>query len=312
MALCLANSLIDYEDFVPYDQLVRYKWLYQHGYMSSIGRCFNIASAMRESINEFTKRQNKITETTDKNIDDYRSIHEKLTNFNVNCSYDRGALNGALVRLAPVPLFFFQSPINAVEYSGISGQITHGDRKSYDACRYYGALIVAALHGFNKDQLLDDNFYSTYRESLFQNNKLHNDIKEIAEGSYKKPEGYTAGIRGKGYIVAALEAALWAFWKHSNFEDGALAAVNLGDDTDTTAAIYGQLAGAFYGYHGLPSKWTQHVYAREFLEKLSQWIAYEGQQWYEKQQQQPKPEQQEQPKPEQQEQTEPEQQEQTE
>jgi len=104
MALCLANSLIDYEDFVPYDQLVRYKWWYESGYMSSTGHCFDIGNATRESVNEFTKRQNKIKETTDKNIDDYRSIHEKLTDFNVNCSYEGVAGNGALMRLAPVPL----------------------------------------------------------------------------------------------------------------------------------------------------------------------------------------------------------------
>ncbi|CAF5008059.1 unnamed protein product, partial [Rotaria magnacalcarata] len=53
--------------------------------------------------------------------------------------------NGALMRLAPVPLFFYRDPIQAVEFSGISGIITHDDQRVYDACRYYGALIVAAL-----------------------------------------------------------------------------------------------------------------------------------------------------------------------
>ncbi|CAF1087498.1 unnamed protein product [Rotaria sordida] len=60
---------------------------------------------------------------------------------------------------------------------------------------------------------------------------------------------------------------------------GALAAVNLGDDTDTTAAIFGQLAGAYYGYRKLPGKWIQHVYAKHFLLGLSKWIAYEGEMW---------------------------------
>ncbi|CAF5131971.1 unnamed protein product, partial [Rotaria sp. Silwood1] len=79
------------------------------------------------------------------------------------------------------------------------------------------------------------------------------EIKRIAEGSYQKKGGYKDGIRGKGYIVNALEAALWAFWSdNDSFEQGVLAAVNLGDDTDTTAAIYGQLAGAYYGYKNLP------------------------------------------------------------
>jgi hypothetical protein len=102
---------------------------------------------------------------------------------------------------------------------------------------------------------------------------------EIARGSYKK-DGYDKGIRGKGYIVSALEAALWAFWSDKDsFKDGALAAVNLGDDTDTTAAIYGQLAGAHYGFRKLPEKWAEQIYAKKFIECLSKWIVYEGKTW---------------------------------
>ncbi|CAF3691247.1 unnamed protein product, partial [Adineta steineri] len=98
--------------------------------------------------------------------------------------------------------------------------------------------------------------------------------------SYKKHGGYKEGIRGKGYIVQSLEAALWAFWSNKDsFEKGALDAVNLGDDTDTTAAIYGQLAGAYYGYRKLPDKWMQHMYGQKFIRCLSEWIIYEGQHW---------------------------------
>ncbi|CAF1331207.1 unnamed protein product [Rotaria sordida] len=60
MALCLANSLIARQDFVPYDQLVRYKWWYRHGYMSSTGNCFDIGAATRQSIEEFETRQRNI------------------------------------------------------------------------------------------------------------------------------------------------------------------------------------------------------------------------------------------------------------
>ena len=95
-------------------------------------------------------------------------------------------------------------------------------------------------------------------------------------GSFKKLGGYDDGIRGKGYIVAALQAALWAFWSTNSFGEGALAAVNLGDDTDTTAAIYGQLAGAVYGYKSLPPHWLEHAYAKKFILTLSKWIAFEG------------------------------------
>ena len=76
------------------------------------------------------------------------------------------------------------------------------------------------------------------------------EIAEVASGSFKvknPPE-----IRGTGYVVRSLEAALWAFARSSSFEEGCLLAVNLGDDADTTGAVYGQIAGAYYGESGIP------------------------------------------------------------
>jgi ADP-ribosyl-[dinitrogen reductase] hydrolase len=281
MALCLANSLVVKSGYSPYDQLVRYKWWYRNGYMSSTGQCFDIGAATSQSLIEFERRQLLLTKKYDVSQEEIDNLSDEnlLQEFNVYCSEIGVAGNGALMRLAPVPLFFYRSPEHAVEYSGRSGQITHGDTKAYDACRYYGALIVAALRGYKKDQLLDKQFYSKHKQ-WFLGKPLCNEIKLIAEGSYQKKGGYKDGIRGKGYIVDALEAALWAFWSDDNsFEKGALAAVNLGDDTDTTAAIYGQLAGAHYGYKKLPSKWLKHVYAKQFMLNLSKWITYEGQKW---------------------------------
>jgi ADP-ribosyl-[dinitrogen reductase] hydrolase len=280
MALCLANSLIARRDFVPYDQLVRYKWWYRDGYMSSTGKCFDIGAATRQSLNKFERRQKEFAETHGISVKDvdFLSDARSLEKFDVDCSEDGVAGNGALMRLAPVPLFFYKEPAYAVKCSGRSGEITHGDRKAYDACRYYGALIVAAVNGATREQLLDNNFYDQHKK-WFDSIPLHRDIMEIARGSYKKG-GYEKGIRGKGYIVNSLEAALWAFWSSKeSFEEGALAAVNLGEDTDTTAAIYGQLAGAYYGFENLSKEWVNKVYAKKFIECLSKWLVYEGNRW---------------------------------
>jgi ADP-ribosyl-[dinitrogen reductase] hydrolase len=281
MALCLANSLVARRDYVPYDQLVRYLWWHRHGYMSSTGTCFDIGAATKKSLAKFERRQKKFAAENkifDKQLDAL-SDPELLKKFKVNCSEEHVAGNGALMRLAPVPLFFYQHPTYAVKYSGQSGELTHGDPKAYDACRYYGALIVAAVEGTSKDELLDDNFYDKKRH-WFTDKPLHPDIEKIARGSYKKKGGYADCIKGNGYIVNALEAALWAFWSDKNsFKEGVLAAVNLGDDTDTTAAIYGQLAGAYYGYKNLPKPWTEQVYAKDFIAHLSRWIVYEGMRW---------------------------------
>ncbi|CAF1132603.1 unnamed protein product [Adineta steineri] len=281
MGVCLANSLIARHDFIPYDQLVRYRWWHIHGYMSSTGKCFDIGSATKQSLEKFGQKQKIFAQENNIPLQeiDYLSDAELLKHFDVYCSVDEVAGNGALMRLAPVPLFFYEQPIEAIEYSGISGQITHGDIKAYDACRYYASLIVAALHGETKEKLLDKDFYLNHKQ-WFKEKDLHPDIMEISQGSFKKPGGYNDGIRGKGYIVNALEAALWAFWSdEGSFKKGACAAVNLGDDTDTTAAIYGQLAGAYYGYNNLPSEWIEKIYAKKFLQILSKWIAYEGQLW---------------------------------
>ncbi|CAF3513177.1 unnamed protein product [Rotaria sp. Silwood1] len=280
MALCLANSMVVRRDYVPYDQLVRYKWWHVHGYMSSVGHCFDIGKATKQALMKFEARQKAFAK--EHNIPfkdlDYLSDSELLNKFDVKCSEEGVAGNGALMRLAPVPLFFYQNPTKAIEYSGHSGLITHGDCKAYDACRYYGALIVSALRGETKKDLLDENFYSKH-EKWFNNKPLDPAILEVVNGSYKK-DGYKKGIRGRGYIVDTLKAALWAFWSdHDNFEEGVLAVVNLGDDTDTTAAIYGQLAGAYYGYNKLPKRWTDEMYAKAFILNLSKWIVYEGSKW---------------------------------
>lgn len=280
MALCLGASLVLCQDFNPYDQLVRYKWWYRYGYMSSTGKCFDIGVATRNSIVNFEKRQHEFANRNKvefNNIDHLKNP-DLLRQFDCYCSERGVAGNGALMRLAPVPLFFREHPKYAVEFSGISGVITHGDKKAEDACRYYGALIVAALNGTDKLGLLSPSFWQDHEE-LFNGRPLVKEVMVIAKGSFMKRGGYAEGIRGKGYIINALEAALWAFWSTKNFEEGALAAVNLGDDTDTTAAIYGQLAGIYYGYKNLPKKWLNQIYAHEYLVKLSDWIAYEGTMW---------------------------------
>ncbi|CAF3639011.1 unnamed protein product [Rotaria sp. Silwood1] len=281
MALYLASSLICRRDFVPYDQLVRYKWWYRHGYMSSTGQCFDIGSATSQSLREFERRQRLFASEYQIPLDQLDSLLDLnlINKFDVHCSQVGVAGNEALMRLAPVPLFFYRHPIEAVEFSGISGVIAHGDQKAYDSCRYYGALIVAALRGETKEHILDDNFYLKHK-TWFNNKPLTQEVMNVAEGSYKKPGGYQDGIRGKGYIVSALEAALWAFcYDENSFEKGVLNAINLGDDTDTTAAIYGQLAGTYYGYDKLPDRWIRQVYAHNFITCVSKWIVYEGHLW---------------------------------
>ncbi|CAF2584070.1 unnamed protein product [Rotaria sp. Silwood2] len=248
--------------------------------MSSTDHCFDISAATSQSLPEFERRQKLFAKQFDISIKcmNCLSSRELIEKLNIYCSEDEIAGNGALMGLASTPLFFYRIPSSAVEYSGCSGQITPGDIKAYDACRYYAALIVVALQGYKKEQLIDDQFYSKHKK-WFSDKKLHHDIKLISKGSYKK-NGYQADIREKGYIVSALEVALWVFWSDDDsFEKSTLVAVNLGDDTDTTVAICRQLAGAYYGYQALREHWLKHVYAKKFMKKLIKWIVYQGECW---------------------------------
>ncbi|CAF3407036.1 unnamed protein product [Rotaria socialis] len=280
MALCLASSLITHKGFNPYDQMVRYKWWYKDGYLSSTGYCFDIGKATRDSLEEFQRRQNQLKKLfkcrTQSDVDQIPFDRITAIGFDINCSQSGAAGNGALMRLNPVPLFFYRKPSQAVELSGESARLTHGDEVAVDACRYYGALIVAAILGESKGDLLSDQFCQIHM-SWFNSQKLDSDILRVAAGSFKKRRGYDDGIRGKGHVVTSLEAALWAFWSTNNFKEGVLNVINLGDDTDTTAAIYGQLAGAYYGYDKIPNDWKDKLYANKLIVCIAEWLQVLGQ-----------------------------------
>ena len=82
-------------------------------------------------------------------------------------------------------------------------------------------------------------------------------VMAIARGSFRHKS--EAQISESGYVIASLEAALWSFMRTDCFKDAVLTAVNLGDDADTTAAICGQLAGAFYGLSDIPASWLERL-----------------------------------------------------
>jgi len=142
-----------------------------------------------------------------------------------------------------------------VERSGESSRTTHGAQTAVDACRYFAGLIVGALNGVDKVTVLSPS-YCPFPD-YWKEHPLHPAIQEVANGSFKAKR--PPQIRGTGYVVQSLEAALWAFHSTDSFRDGLLLAVNLGDDADTTGAVYGQLAGAYYGLSGIPETWRMLV-----------------------------------------------------
>jgi ADP-ribosylglycohydrolase len=239
LALCLAESLIERRGFDPGDQMERYVRWYRDGHLSSTGECFDIGNATRIALEKFEESCEPFCGSTD----------------------PRSAGNGSLMRLAPVPLFFANDPLQAIERSNESSRTTHGAQTCADACRYMGGLIAGAVRGTAKHELLSASFSPV--PGYWQSHPLTPEIAAIAEGSFKSRE--PPAIKGSGYVVQSLEAALWAFHKADSFEMGALLAVNLGDDADTTGAIYGQLAGAYFGVENIPAPWRAIIHSADMI-----------------------------------------------
>ena len=145
------------------------------------------------------------------------------------------------MRLAPVPIFASGNLAETIRVSRESLRTTHGAEECLDACQVLGALLHHLLNGVSKDDALEkpkDEKVASPR------------VREIVTGSYReKPEGE---MRSSGYVIHTLEAALWSFHRTATFRDAILTAVNLGEDADTTGAVCGQVAGAFYGSEGIP------------------------------------------------------------
>ncbi len=239
MALCLAESLIRCKGFDAKDQMDTYsRWLFD-GHLSVKDKAIGIGK------------------TTLRAIFNYKNSGEPYSMLKNSMS----AGNGSIMRLAPVPLFYANDPLKAIEMSGESSKTTHPLQVTIDACKYFGGLIWGALIGVEKAELLA-NIYSPV-EGYWDEHEMSPDLIEVASGSYK--EKNPPEIVGTGYVVKSLEAALWAFYNSDDFEEGVLKAVNLGDDADTTGAVFGQLAGAYYGSDGIPDRFKENLVKKKLI-----------------------------------------------
>jgi hypothetical protein len=125
-----------------------------------------------------------------------------------------------------------------------------------------GCCLVRWRAG-RKSKLLSSFFYPGPDRDHWHRQPIPPEIAGIANGSFKQKE--PPEIMGRGFVVRSLEAALWAFHRSDSFREGALRAVNLGGDADTTGAIYGQLAGVYYGVDAIPRNWIERLALRELI-----------------------------------------------
>jgi ADP-ribosyl-[dinitrogen reductase] hydrolase len=236
MALCLASSLGELGRFDPADQLRRYCRWYETGYLSSTGRCFDIGLTVRSALLRFQKTGEPFSGSTD----------------------PQSAGNGCIMRLAPVPIFFYPQIAAAIRWAGESARTTHGAPECIESCQLLAAMLCAAFSGAGKEEV------------LFGHDQRHfhcPKVRAIAVGDYRQKNA--DAISGSGYVIHCLEAAAWCFWQTSSFREAVLLAANLGDDADTTGAVCGQIAGAFYGEDGIPQEWLSRLVMVDEIRSLA-------------------------------------------
>jgi ADP-ribosyl-[dinitrogen reductase] hydrolase len=236
MALCMAASLVENGGFDPRDQMNRYcRWV-DDGYMSSNGHCFDVGNTVFRALTS------------------YRASGDPYSGPTMPTS----AGNGSLMRLAPVVMFFHHSVERAIELAGDSSRTTHGAVECIHACKIFAEILARALGGASRSDVLSPVSIGDVGEAM----------QAIADMAFFPKS--RADIQSSGYVVHTLEAALWCFGRTESFRDAVLLAANLGDDADTTAAVCGQLAGAFYGVGDIPEPWLDVLTKRHEMANLAE------------------------------------------
>jgi ADP-ribosyl-[dinitrogen reductase] hydrolase len=239
MALCLAESLIACRGFDARDQAERYCRWWREGHWSVTGKCFDIGNTVSAALLKFEKTGDPFSGSTSPGM----------------------AGNGSLMRLAPVPIFCHANAAGREATAHLareSSRTTHGAPECLDACETLALLVYDLLDGTSRGEAL---------ERLKRHTVDSPAVQKIIEGSYI---GKTAAnVWASGYVLQTLEAALWSFHTTENFRDAILAAVNLGEDADTTGAVCGQIAGAYYGIKGIPAEWLEKLAMRSEIETMA-------------------------------------------
>jgi len=245
MALALADSIAEV-GWDPNDQARRYVKWWRTGAYSVNGRCFDIGNATVTALHRFQESGNA------------RASGDPSP---------RASGNGSIMRLAPVPIRYccmFPNEIgDLVERAVESSLPTHASPQCLSACVYMTVVLCGLIDGRPREEVLDPGWEPMRRARDIA--PFHPEITEVVEGSFhrrKPPE-----IVGSGYVVKSLEAALWAFHNAEDFHEAVLRAVNLGDDADTTGAVCGQFAGAYWGELGIPGEWLEGLAERGMIEK---------------------------------------------
>ncbi|KAI9759991.1 MAG: hypothetical protein M4579_001928 [Chaenotheca gracillima] len=260
MTLCLGQSLIEKSGvFDPLDQVSKFVAWSKNGYMSATGECFDIGITTSTALSYWSKLIQSSPADTAYEIGQ-KGIVQGLGS-------QRNCGNGSLMRTSAIALVYHESPSVMEKNARLSSDLTHPYKTNSEACVLYTSLIAGSLKGSSKAELASKVSCFDYKVD---------DLRARLSG-YVSIDSFVAKledqISSSGYVIDTLEAALWSFFTTENFREGALKVVNLGSDADTVGAVYGGLAGAFYGLEAIPDEWLVGLEKREMVEEVAEGLA---------------------------------------
>lgn len=185
--------------------------------------------------------------------------------------------NGSLMRILPVCIYlkYMQEESGLDNESAVSivhqmSALTHAHLRSKMACGIYFFCVKELA---KRKQPLQNALQNALEEAFTfyeRDMESRNELKHFANirDLQKLKQFPEIQIKSGGYVIESIEAALWCLLNTSSYEEGVLKAVNLGHDTDTTAAIVGGLAGVYYGYDAIPEKWKTDIIRRSWMEEM--------------------------------------------
>ena len=173
------------------------------------------------------------------------------------------------MRTTPIALVFYRESNSELDrLTAEASKLTHPHILCVESCQVYVRMISAMLRS-STEQLSKADVFALLKAFPFTEEKLNSTM-----GKYRTAQDIAdtldPEISSSGFVLHTLEAALWAFFSTETFRDGAIKVVNLGDDSDTVGAVYGGLAGAYYGIEAIPIEWMDGLVERSLLEKVVQ------------------------------------------
>lgn len=243
------------------------KWL-KDGEYTTTGKAFDVGHTCLKAIHRFTK------DTYSEKNGFIMPPNYDVTACGLSEEYDNG--NGSLMRIHPFALMIWFDKRLMPKCDTIidnASSLTHAHERSKLACRIYTLILFHLLSVAHKGSVMMA--LQDAKRQYWNSHEYRHYLRLFSDDFDQLP---IDKIKSSGYVVDTLEAAVWCVLTTNSYKECVLKAVNLGEDTDTVAAIAGGLAGALYGYDAIPKDWLETLKKREYIEEMCEraanaWLA---------------------------------------